>query len=200
MKPLQRFRNINSQTVLPALIRRREQANEIEIERLLSLGETGRVEEQCERVVAVRRILAGDQLKGVLNPLARRGFALDLDATKDLVVLEGAPQLRGENSVVRAVDPERPRVGLLANVDAPEPVVKEARSPGGVAAGGNGHGDWEGLGQRGVQAVEGQVGVVERVPGVEGDRELVAVLKGSVADQLGVNSSFSTIVDICSCK
>lgn len=93
----------------------------------------------------------------MFHPLALHGRALHLDAAKHLPV-ERAPQIRGEDALVPAVDPEGARVLLHAHVHAPVALVLETGSGGGgtppsgcaiaaLVAGSDGHGHGEGGGE-----------------------------------------------------
>ena len=106
----------------------------------------------------------------MLNPLPLHSLTLDLDTPQN-TTLSVAPQLRREDALVPAVHPKGARVRLVSlDVHAPVPLVEQADETL-VRAGGHGDGDRQGLRQRRIKAVEGQVGAIDGPPAGERDGE-----------------------------
>ncbi|KFH43673.1 hypothetical protein ACRE_055500 [Hapsidospora chrysogenum ATCC 11550] len=217
--------NILAQAILAALVRGREQADEVKVERVIGQAlyirfcqqtrhiyhrsaacsreaTHSRVKGQGEGVVAVGRIDGRFKLKGVLHPLALSSLTLNLDTAKDNVLLDAAAELSGEDAIITTVHPETARVSLLGDVHTPVAVVDQTdavlRMQAAVVgrAGAHSHGYGQGLRQRCVEAVEGEVCAVEGRPAREGDGVGLAVLEGAVADELGVDAAVAGVVDV----
>jgi hypothetical protein len=98
METFESLSKVNSKTVLAALVGRREQADEVEVQGSISallfvsichvsvlIVTHLRIIGNSKSVVAVRSILVRSKHKLMLNPLLLVGLGLDLDATKDIV-------------------------------------------------------------------------------------------------------------------
>lgn len=131
----------------------------------------------------------------MLNPIILDGLGLNLDATKD-VVGEGRLERGRKLALVGTLDPEGASVLLHLDVHAPKAVVGEAQRSIAVAIRLHAH-------RSGQLLRQGDIEVVERQFRIDGAPEAQALgvmlgvtLESPIADQLGVDSSVATVVDI----
>jgi hypothetical protein len=199
---------INSKTVLAALVGRREQADEVEVESSISalqivstchifflivthLGIIG----NSKSVVAVGSILVRSKHKLMLNPLLLIGLGLDLDAAKDIV---GNVRSQGSSKValVSTLDPERASVLLLLDIHSPVALVEETNLLALALSRLDVHRDGESVGERSVETVEGELSIVDGSPTRQRNRVFLAVLESTVADEFSVDAAITGVVNI----
>lgn len=181
------LREVHPQSILPVLVRRREQADEVEVQ--VPLLGAGSVKGDGKRVVRVGRVLGRHELKRMLDPLVGHGLAVHLDGAKHLV-REIRLQRCREAPLVRALDPERARVLLPTDGDAPVPFVLEANLARAVPlALGHAHRRGQRLGQRRRQVLDAQSRATDREVVRRRDGEGFGVLERAVLDQFGVNAA-----------
>lgn len=208
METFKSLGNINSKTVLAALVGRREQADEVEVESSISalpivsicrvsvliatnLGIIG----NSKSVVAVGSVLVRSEHKLMLNPLLLVGLGLDLDAAKDIVG-KVRSQRRSKLALVSTLDPERASVLLLLDIHSPVTLVEETNLLGLALSSLDVQRNWESVGERSVEAVEGELGVVDGSPARQRNGVFLAVLESSVADEFSVDAAITGVVDI----
>lgn len=184
--------NVDAQAILAVLVRRREQADEVEVKRALSspLG----IKRDGKSVVAARRIHVGGKLEFVLNPLVRDRVRLYLHGAEDLPI-DVRLQRSDEDAIVSTIHPEGSRVLLDADVHTPVSIVQEADGARGVARR-HVDGDGQGIREGRFEFLKLEFRIVDRVPSRQRQGESLAVLEGSVADELGVDATFSGVVDV----
>lgn len=187
--------NVDPQPILSVLVGRREQTDEVEVQ--CTASNRVHVEGDREGIVAAWSITLGHNLELMFCPLVLDGFGRNLDRAENLIGQVGL-QRRSEGAVVGALDPEGPRVLLLADRDPPVPVVLEADSARAVASGRDPQRCRQGLGERGVEELDAEVGAIDREVMCRGDRKLRAVLERAVLDELGVDAPVPGVVDVLS--
>jgi hypothetical protein len=125
----------------------------------------------------------------MLHPFICNTLRRDLSGGKDFAV---ACLKRGsERSLVRALHVEGPGVLLRPNINAPEASVRDTRS----AFTRDMNGSWESRGKRAAETLKRQSRTTHGRPSIQVGRVGGAALEGSIADQLGVEATFTTMVD-----
>lgn len=125
-------------------------------------------------------------------------LGLDLDAPKD-IPRETRLQRGSELGALlgRASDIEAAGVLLGTHVHAPESVIGKPKFLGRGLRRGDVDRVWEGGRERGGQFLERDLGVVvDCAPSLQARGELGTALEGTVADQFGVDSAVTGVVDV----
>lgn len=125
----------------------------------------------------------------MLHPVICDTLRRDLSGSKDFAV---ASLKRGsERAFVRALHVERPRVLLRADINAPKASVGDTR--GTFTRDPNG--SWESRGEGVSEVLKRQCRTTDGRPCIQVGWVGGASLEGPIADQLGIETTFTTVVD-----
>lgn len=208
METFESFSKINSKTVLAALVSRGEQADEVKVKSSISALQSISTCHVCvlivahlgiignsKGVVAVGSVLVWSEHKLMLNPLLLVGFGLDLDAAKDIVG-EVRSQRSSKVALVSTLDPEGACVLLLLNIYSPVSFVEETNFLGLALSRLDVHRNGKSVGERSVEAVEGELSIVDGSPARQRNGVFLAVLESSVTDEFSVDATITRVVNV----
>jgi len=99
-------------------------------------------------------------------------------------------------ALVSTLDPERASVLLLLDIHSPVTLVEEANLLGLALSRLDVHRNRESVGERVIEAVEGELSIVDRSPARQRNRVFLAVLESSVADEFSVDAAITGVVNI----
>lgn len=190
---------IRPQTIGPVLVCRREQADKVEVKRATT--DACSVESDGEGVVAVRGILSRNQGVLVLDPFVGSLLVLPdrhLGSTEYLAIQSTLKRSCEGSSLVVALDVEGPGVLLTLDAHAPVSVVGKTNLLRRLLRNRDVHGGRQGRGERLRKLLEAELGAIDGRPAIESDwvTGLVAGLKSTVADELGVDATIAGVVNV----